>query len=76
MKLLAIGDIHQAPNLEQIETEISRMAPDRTIFLGNYFDQWGDTPEDAPRTALVEMEPRAGETGSLVGGITTSPTLC
>lgn len=51
MKILAIGDIHQAPNLDEIEATITQVAPDQTVFLGDYFDQWFDTPNDAARTA-------------------------
>jgi hypothetical protein len=51
MKILAIGDIHNGPNLRQIEAAISRQSPDLTIFLGDYFDQWSDTPEDVRRVA-------------------------
>ncbi len=50
-KILAIGDIHQAPNLEQIEAAIVRENPDRVIFIGDYFDQWHDHPDHAARTA-------------------------
>jgi hypothetical protein len=50
-KILAIGDIHQAPNLEQIEATIARENPDRVVFVGDYFDQWHDHPDHAVRTA-------------------------
>jgi hypothetical protein len=50
-KILAIGDIHQAPNLEQIEATIARESPDRVVFVGDYFDQWHDHPDHAARTA-------------------------
>lgn len=50
-KILAIGDIHQAPNLEQIEATIARENPDRVIFVGDYFDQWHDHPDHAAKTA-------------------------
>lgn len=51
MKILAIGDIHQTPNLHQIEATIARENADRVIFIGDYFDQWHDHPDHAARTA-------------------------
>jgi hypothetical protein len=51
MKILAVGDIHNGPNLQQIEAAISAHAADVTIFLGDYFDQWNDTPDDVRRIA-------------------------
>ena len=47
MKLIVIPDLHQAPNLHEMEAAIAREAPDQVIFLGDYFDQFGDTPGDA-----------------------------
>ena len=47
MKLIVFPDLHQAPNLHEIEAAIAREAPDQIIFLGDYFDQFGDTPGDA-----------------------------
>lgn len=37
-KLLAVGDIHHRPNLEQIDAASDREKPDLTILLGDYFD--------------------------------------
>lgn len=51
-KLLAIGDLHHGPNLEQIDAAIEREQPDLTIFLGDYFDQFHDHYDHARRTAL------------------------
>jgi predicted MPP superfamily phosphohydrolase len=51
MKMLVIPDIHEAPNLAEVEDAIAAHSPDLTVFLGDYFDQWGDTPADAGRTA-------------------------
>ncbi|MCE2497730.1 MAG: metallophosphoesterase [Nitrosopumilaceae archaeon] len=48
-KTLVIPDIHHRyPTAEEI---ISRERPDLTIFLGDYFDDFGDGPEMAGRTA-------------------------
>ena len=52
MKLLVFGDIHNGPNFAGIEAAISAESPEQTIFLGDYFDQWGDTPFDVRRTAI------------------------
>jgi hypothetical protein len=48
---MVVGDIHQAANLDAVENAIAREAPDRIVFLGDYFDQWDDHPDDARRTA-------------------------
>jgi hypothetical protein len=50
-KIVVIPDIHEANNLARVEAVISREAPDLTVFLGDFFDQWDDTPRDAGRTA-------------------------
>ncbi|MBK9989885.1 MAG: metallophosphoesterase [Verrucomicrobia bacterium] len=50
-KLVAVGDIHHGPNLEQIDAAIEREMPDLTIFLGDYFDQFHDHFDHARRTA-------------------------
>jgi hypothetical protein len=50
-KIVAVGDIHHGPNLEQIEAAIEREQPDRTVFVGDYFDQFYDQPEHAYVTA-------------------------
>jgi Calcineurin-like phosphoesterase len=51
MKIIAVPDIHHSPNLIQLESAIADEAPDVTVFLGDYFDNWNDTPADAARTA-------------------------
>lgn len=48
MKTLVVGDIHQ--KIDQVEKIISDWT-DRIIFVGDYFDDFNDTVEDARRTA-------------------------
>ena len=48
MKTLVVGDVHQ--KIDQVEKIISGWT-DRIIFIGDYFDDFNDTPEDARRTA-------------------------
>ena len=48
MKTLVIGDIHQ--KIDQVEKIISDWT-DQIIFIGDYFDDFNDTVEDARRTA-------------------------
>ena len=50
-KIFVCPDLHEAPNLDEVEAAIWREAPSRTVFLGDYFDQFYDTPDDAARTA-------------------------
>lgn len=50
-KILAIGDIHHGPNLDQIDEALEREQPYLTIFLGDYFDQFHDHYDHARRTA-------------------------
>ena len=50
-KIVVIPDIHEASNLDRVEAAIGREKPDLTVFLGDFFDQWDDTPRDAGRTA-------------------------
>lgn len=50
MKTLIIPDIHNKYTLA--ECIIDMEEPDRIIFLGDYFDDYGDTPVDAYNTAL------------------------
>jgi hypothetical protein len=50
-KIIAVGDIHHGPNLEQIDEAIARKNPDLTIFTGDYFDQFHDHFDHAHRTA-------------------------
>lgn len=52
MKIVVVGDIHHGPNLEQIDRAIERECPDKTIFLGDCFDQFHDHFDHARRTAL------------------------
>lgn len=51
MKIVAVPDIHQAPNLDQVEKVVRSENADLTVFLGDYFDQIFDDPGDAGRTA-------------------------
>lgn len=51
-RLFVCPDLHEARNLEEVETAIRREEPTRTIFLGDYFDQFDDTPGDAALTAI------------------------
>ena len=53
MKTLIFPDLHEplAPVLARIEAIIAGEAPDRVVFLGDYFDHYNDTPSDADRTA-------------------------
>lgn len=53
MKTLIFPDLHEppAPVLAKIEAIIASEAPDRVVFLGDYFDHYNDTPSDAARTA-------------------------
>jgi hypothetical protein len=53
MKTLIIADLHEPPDpvLEKIEATLASEAPDRVVFLGDYFDQYNDTPADAGRMA-------------------------
>ncbi len=51
MNIVVIPDLHQSHNLDQLEQTIARECPDLTVFLGDYFDQYGDSPSDAGRTA-------------------------
>ncbi len=48
-KTLIIPDIHNNHSLA--ESIIDREVPDRTVFLGDYFDDIGDNAHDADRTA-------------------------
>lgn len=62
-KTLVIPDIHH--RYQTAEEIISRERPDLTVFLGDYFDDFGDNPEMAERTAewLVRSLERDGEGG-------------
>jgi hypothetical protein len=51
-KIIAVGDIHHGPNLDQIEAAIAREKPALTVFVGDYFDQFHDHYDHARRTAL------------------------
>jgi hypothetical protein len=53
MKNLIFPDLHEPPTvaLEVIERTIDREKPDKIVFLGDYFDQFNDTPADAARMA-------------------------
>ena len=41
-RILVVGDLHHARNLADLEMAIEREAPDRVVFLGDYFDSWAD----------------------------------
>lgn len=49
MKTLIIPDIHH--HIDGIEELIAKEKADEVIFLGDYFDDWDDTPEISARTA-------------------------
>lgn len=49
MKTLVIGDIHN--RVDWIEPFLQSVEHDNVIFLGDYFDDFGDTPDDATKTA-------------------------
>jgi hypothetical protein len=53
MKTLIFPDLHEPPQpvFDRIETIIADEHADRIVFLGDYFDQFHDTPSDAERTA-------------------------
>jgi hypothetical protein len=48
-KILVIPDLHTFHG--QVEAIIARQKPNVTIFLGDYFDQFGDTPDENVQTA-------------------------
>jgi len=48
--LLVISDIHN--RVDWIEPFLAKTPHDQVIFLGDYFDDFNDTPEDAEKTAL------------------------
>ena len=50
-RILYIGDLHGC-FMGSIEQLIEELEPDLTIFLGDYFDHFGDTPESTARMAL------------------------
>lgn len=49
MKTLIIPDIHH--KTRQVATLLNRVSYDEVISLGDWFDDFGDTPQDAERTA-------------------------
>jgi hypothetical protein len=53
MKTLIFPDLHEPPQdvLDRIETLIASEGADRIVFLGDYFDQFYDTPLDAEEMA-------------------------
>jgi hypothetical protein len=53
MKTLIFPDLHEPPEavLDAIEAVIASEQADRIVFLGDYFDHYYDTPEDARRMA-------------------------
>ena len=65
-KTLVIPDMHH--RYQTAEEIISRERPDLTVFLGDYFDDFGDGPEMAERTAkwLVRSLEYDGEEGGRI----------
>ena len=51
-RLFVCPDLHEARNLGDVEAAIRRERPARAVFLGDYFDQFDDTPDDAALTAI------------------------
>ena len=51
MKLLLIPDIHQNHHTAQCVIDKEKGNYDRILFLGDFFDNWHDTPKDAELTA-------------------------
>ncbi len=49
MKTLIVPDVHN--HTEEVEEQVARYPADRVIFLGDYFDSIGDSPEMAADTA-------------------------
>lgn len=49
MKTLVIPDVHN--HTTEVEAQIARYPADRVVFLGDYFDSFGDTPAMAADTA-------------------------
>jgi hypothetical protein len=54
MKTLIFSDLHEPPVqvFVKIESVIESETPECVVFLGDYFDQFGDSPEDAARTSF------------------------
>lgn len=50
---LVFPDLHQPEQavIDKMEKIVADEKPDKTVFLGDYFDQFGDTAGDARRTA-------------------------
>jgi metallophosphoesterase superfamily enzyme len=48
-KILILPDIHN--RWELAEKTINEIKPSKTIFLGDYFDDFNDTPQDISETA-------------------------
>src|SRR5688500_14181414 len=57
-RTLIIPDIHH--QIAVVDAVLEREDHDRVIFLGDYFDDFGDTPEKARRTAS-RRQPRLGD---------------
>ncbi len=49
MTTLVVPDVHN--HIAETEAQIARYPADRVIFLGDYFDHFGDTPQTAAATA-------------------------
>ena len=65
IRILIVGDLHHAGNLAELETAIEREAPDRVVFLGDYFDSWADgegsSATDAARDAATWLKESLGK---------------
>lgn len=51
MRILVVPDLHLAHNVRQLERRIVELSPDLTLFLGDYFDNYGDSLQETRRTA-------------------------
>ena len=49
MKTIIVSDIHN--RVDWIEPTLSLLKYDNVIFIGDYFDDFGDTHKDAENTA-------------------------
>lgn len=52
MKVLVISDIHLKHKVAESILDLERGNFDKCIFLGDYFDDWGDSPEQNAETAI------------------------
>lgn len=54
MRTLIIPDIHN--KIAKVKDLLGRVEYDQTVCLGDWFDNWNDTPDDARRTAEYLIE--------------------